>query len=210
MAGTLQELLAAAEQEWVHWGRSTWNVATGATAIGHTDDETPFAQHVIDVYNKVGGGNPTLDQIANDLYFWSAVGMSAIFAAAGFSKAEFPFAQAHAKWLVRFIKARKDNSPALYHGFRLHEPQASPQVGDLVAYTRGKMTFNAAQKFYDKTGNYSSHSDLVVARRASEIDVLGFNVLDSVTKKTIALDANGLIGDRTHNWFTVLRRLGFD
>lgn len=210
MTGTLQKLLAAADHEWEHWGRSTWNVTTGAKAIGHTDDETTFAQYVIDVYNGVGGGNPTVDQIANDLYFWSAVGMSAIFAAAGFSKAEFPFSQAHAKWLVAFIKARRDNSPALYHGFRLHEPQASPEVGDMVAYTRGNMTFNAAQKFYDKTGSYFSHSDLVVARRSSEIDVIGFNVRDSVTKKTIALDVDGLIGDRTHNWFTVLRRRGFE
>ena len=40
----------------------------------------------------------------------------------------------------------------------------------------------------------------------SEIDVIGFNVLDSVTKKTVPLTSAGLIADRKHKWFVVLKR----
>jgi hypothetical protein len=209
MAKTVADLLASASHEWEHWGQSTWNLSNNAQDIAHTDDEEVFAQYVIDNYCSVGGGSPSVIDISNDHYFWSAVGMSAIFAAAGFVKTEFPFAQAHSKWIKKFVKARKNNIPALYHGFRLNEAQASPQVGDMVGYTYANVTFEQAQAYFDKTGSYPSHTDVVVERRPFEIDVIGANVLDSVTKKTIPLTAAGLIADRSHKWFVVLKRLRF-
>lgn len=210
MAKTLADLLNSANHEWDHWGNSTWNLSTGAKNIQHTDDETVFAQYVIDNYNSVAGGSPSVNEIANDLYFWSAVGMSAIFKGAGFKKTEFPFSQAHSTWIKKFIKARKNNTPALYHGFRIAEAAASPDVGDMVGYTYASgLTFAQAQAFFDKTGSYPSHTDVVVARRPREVDVIGFNVLDSVTKKTVPLTAAGLIADTSHKWFVVLKRKGF-
>lgn len=95
----------------------------------------------------------------------------------------------------------------MYYGYRLRS--ASPDVGDLVGYARGDITFDRAQSYFDRTGSYSSHTDLVVDRRDGEIDVIGANVLDSVTLKTIKLDEQGLIADRTLNWFVVLKRRGF-
>jgi hypothetical protein len=79
----------------------------------------------------------------------------------------------------------------------------------MVGYTYANVTFEQAQAYFDKTGNYPSHTDVVVERRPREIDVIGANVLDSVTKKTIPLTAAGLIADRTHKWFVVLKRRGF-
>jgi hypothetical protein len=210
MAKTVADLLSAADREWQRWGKSTWNVATGARKVGHTDDERDFAQIVIDDYCSVGGGNPSVADISNDDYFWSAVGISAMFKAAGFAKPEFPFSQSHSTWLRKFIKARKERQPALYWGFRVTEAQATPDVGDIVGYARGNgLTFESAQRFFDKTGSYSSHSDIVVAKRPREIDVIGANVLDSVTKKTLPLTQAGLIADRSHKWFVVLKRKGF-
>jgi hypothetical protein len=162
---------------------------------------------VIDNYNKAGGGSPTVDEIANDEYFWSAVGISFVYRTAGFKKTEFPFSQAHSTWIRHFVKAKlnKDES-ALYHALRLNDANAKPDVGDIIGYTYASVTFDAAQAYYDKTGSYKSHTDLVVARRAGEIDVIGFNVLDSVTKKTVPLTASGHVADRSHKWFVVLRR----
>ena len=211
MAKTLQDLLDSADREWRHWGESIWSLENDVRRISHTDDEPIYAQYVIDNYNSVGGGHPSVIDIANDHYFWSAVGMSAIFKGAGFVKSEFPFFQRHSTWIKAFIKARKDKRNALYHGYRLMEPEASPMIGDMVGYTYAEdISFDEAQKYFDKTGNYVSHTDLVVARRAREIDVIGANVLDSVTKQTIPLSAAGLIADRTHKWFVVLKRRAFE
>jgi hypothetical protein len=211
MAKTEADLLKAAEVEWKHWGSSVWDVASGAKTIGHTDDEEPFAQYVIDNYCSVAGGDPSTQDISNDHYYWSAVGMSAIFARAGFEKKEFPFNQAHSRWIKKFIKARKDkDKTALYYGYRIHEAKASPDVGDIVGYTYAKgITFKQAQAYFDKTGSYQSHTDVVVARRSKEIDVVGANVMDSVTKKTIPLTSSGLIADQSHKWFVVLKRQAF-
>lgn len=208
MPATVQSILDAANAEWVHWGRSTWHVPTNRRQVGHTDDEPAFAQHIIDRYCSVGGGNPSPVDIQDDRYFWSAVGVSAIMSNAGFTKREFPFAQAHSRFIRAFVAARKNvvNSAAFW-GFRLNERGGEPDVGDIVAYARGaNMTAIKAQRLFDATTTYESHSDIVVAKRANEIDVIGCNVLDSVTKKTLRLDASGHIVDTRHFWFATLKR----
>lgn len=206
MAKTIADILAAVNQEWNHWGRSTWDVINDKIHIIHKDDEKTYAQYVIANYNKVGGGSPTALDIMNDHYFWSAVGISFVFHKAGFSKSEFPFGQAHSVWIRKFIAAKKANDQtALYHGYRLKDPQATPDVGDLIGYTYAKVSRQQAQAYYDKTGSYQSHTDIVVARHERKIDVIGFNVLDSVTKKTLALTPSGHIDDPDHKWFVVLK-----
>src|SRR5215510_6905230 len=112
MPATIGSILTAAANEWEKWGRSTWNVITGQKQIAHTDDENDFAQYVIDNYCSVGGGNPSLDDIQDDRYPWSAVCISAIMKAAGYTAAEFPFAQSHSVYIRHFVKARKNNGPS--------------------------------------------------------------------------------------------------
>lgn len=208
MPATTASIVNAATLEWNHWGQSTWNVSTGAKRIGHTDDEDPFAQRILTHYCSVAGGTPTLDDIQDDRYAWSAVYISAIMNSAGFTKDEFPVAQNHSVYIRRFIKERLNgNRKAAYWGRRLNEATATPKVGDLIGYARGDgMTFEKAQTFFDKTSSYMSHTDIVVAERPGEIDVIGGNVRDSVTKKTLPLTQRGLIADRSHPWFVVLRR----
>ncbi|MCU0647510.1 MAG: DUF2272 domain-containing protein [Gemmatimonadaceae bacterium] len=210
MPATVESLVDAATEQWVTWGRSTWNVATGAKSIGHTDDEVAFARLVIEQYCAVGGGNPSVTDIADDRYFWSAVGMSAAMKSAGFTKTEFPFAQSHSTFIRHFVAARKRGiESAPYWGFRLNEPGGEPQPGDIVAYARARnMTTERAAKLFDATNSYESHSDLVVERRRNEIDVIGYNVMDSVTKKTLPLGANGHIADPRHFWFVTLEHRG--
>jgi len=108
MPATIQNTVTSAEKEWAFWGNSTWNLITGKKKIAHTDDEEEFAKYVIANYNSVGGGSPSIHDIANDEYAWSAVGMSAIMKQAGFVKSEFPFAESHSVYIRRFIKARPD------------------------------------------------------------------------------------------------------
>jgi hypothetical protein len=208
MPASLEQILDSAHTQWEFWGESTWHVATNQKQIGHTDNETPFARHVIDKYCSVGGVSPSLIDIEDDRYFWSAVGMSAIMSAAGFVKVEFPFAQSHSVFIRHFIKARRLGiQSADYWGFRPGEAGGQPVPGDIVAYARGKnMTPAKAHALFDSTKAYESHSDVVVAFRDGEIDVIGCNVLDSVTKKTLRIDANGDIQDDRHLWFAVLKR----
>jgi hypothetical protein len=83
-----------------------------------------------------------------------------------------------------------------------------PEPGDIIAYSRAKNNSQEkANALFDATGRYESHSDVVVAKRTTEIDVVGCNVIDSVTKKTLSIDANGrIVPDGQHLWFVVLKR----
>lgn len=207
MAVTIKDIVGSAKREWAHWGESTWNVPTNDKKIRHTDDEDTFATYVLTNYCAVGGGSPSLTEIQDDRYFWSAVGMSAFMSGAGFKKAEFPFTQSHSVFIRHFIKARREGKlGAAYWGFRAGDDGGRPEVGDVVAYARGRnMTPAKAAALFDRTGAYDSHTDVVVAKRAREIDVIGANVLDSVTMKTLRLDDQGHILDDKHFWFAVLK-----
>ena len=208
MPATVQNTVTTAEKEWAFWGNSTWNLIARKKKIAHTDDEEKFAEYVIANYNSVGGGSPSIDDIANDNYAWSAIGMSAIMKQAGFVKSEFPFAESHSVYIRRFIKARRNKEKkAAFWGYRLGEDGGQPGVGDLIGYARGKnMTAKKAATYFDRTSGYESHTDLVVAKRPGAIDVIGANVLDSVTKKTLALNAAGHVDDSVHFWFVTLKR----
>ncbi len=206
----VDSLLKAFHDEWEHWGRSTLHLGTGHRQISHTDDEPVFAQYAIKTYCYVVGDSPSVSDISDDEYYWSAVGISYGFKKAGFKKSQFPFSSGHSTWIRAFIKARRADAPALYHGYRLTEPEAVPEIGDLIGYTYEKsVDFEGAQAFFDRTRSYPSHTDLVVAKRHREVDVIGFNVEDSVTMKTVPTTADGHIADRTKKWFVVLKRQGF-
>lgn len=207
MSPKQNSIVASARTEWDHWGRSKWDLIIGQASIGHTDDEEKFANYVIEAYCSVGGGNPSADDIADDRYFWSAVGMSAIMKAAGFSKYEFPFAQTHSVWIRKFVAARRSgDQSALYWGFRIGEPGGAPNVGDIVAYSRVPGTTAAkAANLFDSSTTYPSHSDVVVATGPGYIDVIGCNVRDSVTLKRLPVATSGHISDTTHPWFAVLK-----
>lgn len=212
MAVSTASIVAAAEKEWKHWGSSTWNCITGKKSTGfHTDDDEPFAKYVIDTYLPLHFKPPiewpTTTTISNDDYYWSAVTISYMMRQAGFAASDFPIGQAHATYITWSVAARKANQKAAYWGYRVDEKDAKPDVGDIVGCARGKaMTRAKALKFFDKTGGYASHADIVVAKRPGEIDVIGGNVRDSVTKKTLALDAAGRLADPHHPWFVVMKK----
>jgi hypothetical protein len=60
---------------------------------------------------------------------------------------------------------------------------------------------------FDKKEDYESHSDIVVAVRPGEADLIGGNVSDSVTRKTIALHPDGRIKDKKNRSFVVMKKL---
>ena len=113
---------------------------------------------------------------------------------------QFKYNASHSVYIRDSIKKRKDQvKDAAFIAFKIDE--VSPEVGDLVCAPREKGIT------YDTTSNYISHCDLVVAKRSNEIDIIGGNVSDSVTQKTLKLDANGKVKDTTRPWFVVIKNL---
>lgn len=218
MPVTTQAILEAAQQEWARWGYSTRDLVRGEEHIAHTDKEPWFVHNVIlKDYCPVADAHPDADDIMQDKWAWSAVGLSYILRQAGFRMlgehgGEFPFSARHADYLRYFVAARKQaDLSAVYWAYRLGEPGGAPMPGDIVAYARPAkegqtLSKKEAAARFDATGNYPSHGDVVVAVRDGECDVIGCNVSNSVTRKTLALDAQGFLADETFAWFAVLKR----
>lgn len=223
MPATAKTIVDAALAEWERWGQARWDVIRNEKTKPfdnkknptghHTDKEDQYAKLVREEYCrfviKDDKRLPSLDDIKGIKYAWSAVAISFIIARAGFTKAEFHFSQSHSRYIRDAVAARKsEDGNAPYWGYRVTEEGAKPEIGDLVGYARSENeepTFNAAQKFFDKTKSYLSHTDIVVAKRSGEIDVIGGNVRQTVMKKTLQLGSDGLLADRTMPWFVVMK-----
>lgn len=189
-----QKALEIADQEWRRFGSQTIDANGKMVLEGGRENEEDYYRRV-GVYWKQGVDR---DLDGKDQHEpWSAAFISWVMKEAGMS-GRFSYSDWHATYIRNSILARRaDNPDFAYWGYRLSE--RAPQVGDLVGYARqGGIDYD-----YQPTV-YSSHTDLVVAVRSGEIDVIGGNVKDSVTKKTLKTDADGKLIDRQYRWFVVM------
>lgn len=133
---------------------------------------------------------------------WSAAFISWVMKKAGAGK-QFKYSSGHSVYIRDAIAKRKNNdSNAAFKGYRLNE--VAPQVGDLVCGSRGEFVGKVS---YDTTTAYKAHCDIVVATRPGEIDLIGGNVNDSVSKKTLKVDAQGKIINPSKSLFVVIKNL---
>lgn len=181
-------------QEWERFGRQAIDRDNRLVRSGGQESEDPYWERVGDYWKAIGF--PELTGKNTDVP-WSAAFISWVMREAGWEE-RFSYSEWHASYIRRSILARRREDPGFaYWGYRLSE--RAPQVGDLVGYARqGGVSYD-----YQPTV-YASHTDLVVAVRPHEIDVIGGNVKDSVTLKTLATDAQGRLIDPHQRWFVVM------
>ncbi|MEM8575698.1 MAG: DUF2272 domain-containing protein [Pseudomonadota bacterium] len=212
--GSTDALIASAVKEWKHWGEATWNSITGAKTRTHRDDDAAFAKYVLDTYVPMGSATTTAQAIADDDFAWSAVCLSYILKQGGVERTQFAFSASHSAYVREAVRSRiESDTKKLYWAYRRDENMAGsiPQPGDLICRARpnsDQEVLNEAKALarFDATGAYKSHADLVVETRPGEIDVIGGNVRDTVTKRTIAVGGDGrLLSDKSF-WFAVLKK----
>lgn len=186
--------LEIAEQEWVRFDRQTIDLNGKMTHKGGQEADDPYYQRVGEYWKE----GVQFDLDGKDTHEpWSAAFISWVMKEAGMGD-RFSYSEWHATYIRNSILARRAQDPHFaYWGYRLSE--RAPQVGDLVGYARGGGTTYDYQPMV-----YPSHTDLVVAVRPGEIDVIGGNVADSVTKKTLRTDAQGKLIDKQYRWFVVM------
>lgn len=134
---------------------------------------------------------------------WSAVFVSWCVMKAGATKAEFKFSPAHAQFVFRAIKNRKDGI-GLFKGYDFSEVE--PEPGDIVQNNR---LGNKYDYTYAGThDSYFSHSAIVVDKgtdsKGSFITTIGGNESNSVRTKRISLGADGKIVKRENEPFICL------
>ncbi len=188
-----------ATNEWDYFGKQTMKNGNLVKA-GKKEGDEPYWRRVAHYWKSSPIGRSDIDtpsEVMSDNNPWSAAFVSYIMAGSGAGK-QFKYSAAHHDYIRDAIDNRKDGkTTAPFVGYRLSE--YSPMAGDLVCASRGadlnKVTYDNAPTYTTwvlliPKRRFLAHCDIVVATRAGEVDVIGGNVENSVTKNTITLVRN--------------------
>lgn len=184
-----QRVRKIAEQEWEFFCQGQ-----------KKEDQEGAWQKVGDYWRK---GVGITDRDGRDTqHRWSAAFVSWVMKKAGAGD-KFKYSNWHSDYIRDAIQKRKNNDfNATFKGYRLNE--IAPQVGDLVCFSSGE---DVGKVDYDTTRHYRAHCDIVVATKLDEIDVIGGNVGESVSKRSYKVDSQGYLIDDTRDWFVVIKNL---
>lgn len=191
------KLVETCGAEWDFFQRSRINL-DGTSAVGLREYEDGAWQRVGDYWTFIGGAYKNLTGRDRGTA-WSAAFISWCMykSEAG---SQFPYSPGHSHYINAAIRsAQKDEGGPLI-GHRLGS--YAPKVGDLIGYWRGDrvITFDNARQ----VGWYESHTDIVVAIEDGSLYSIGGNVLHSVTRRAVKLNAKGHVIDKKQNWFVVI------
>lgn len=187
-------LLKLLDSEWQVWGQQTMAIGGSVTSSGQKEDEPGFSERVNRYWRESLGLNHT----GNDDIPWSAAFISWIFKTAGAGSA-FTYSPRHSTYLFKAILASQDaHTKELFVGHRPKDYKA--KLGDLIGRARQSwIDFD-----HQKNGEYLSHSDIVVSVGNDSLDVIGGNVENSVTRRTLALNPDGTIDTSRYPAFVVV------
>jgi hypothetical protein len=183
-----------AKKEWIGWGKSTIDINGKQTKAGGFEANDGYSQRVAKYWKE--GTNLNYDG-TNREQPWSATFISWIMKKGGAGN-KFEYNASHSNYILDSVENRKNgklNAP--FVAYKINE--VAPKLGDMVCYSR-QVNVN-----YDTKGSYKSHCDIVVSKSNSKIEVIGGNVNQSVTKKILPIDSNGLLTDKRNNWFVVIK-----
>jgi len=110
---------------------------------------------------------------------WSAAFMSYVVRKGGAGE-DFKYSSSHSKYIRDSIKNRKENNKNPFKGYRLDEKKI--ELGDLICYSRESST-----DLYNRTSSYMSHCDIVTKIDKKYVEVIGGNVSNGVTKKSVPI-----------------------
>jgi hypothetical protein len=138
----------------------------------------------------------------DERFAWSAAFISYVMRIAG-AGARFPYAESHADYINA---ARRGNEILTAEPLTFY----APEPGDLICYGREADRFI---RFADlPAGRFAGHCDIVVARDAGALSVIGGNVADAVRLKHVPIGEDGKLArpdgsvvDGRFAWFVALR-----
>ncbi len=202
-----EDLIAIARREWGRWG-GPLERADGHL-IGFTSNrmeaDDPYWKYVGEYWRSIGS---TLD--GRDAPAWSGAFICYCFKEAD-AKNRFPYADNHSIYVSKIDGGK-------WTGLTLEDPATTVLApGDLVwAGRSGDSCRKPPHTFVDardelkkirtkKADSFCSHSDIVVDVRDGEVDVIGGNVKQAVTRTTYKLDTQGRIRDGRRSFIGVIK-----
>lgn len=186
----VEALVRATVDEWLRFDKGSGN-----------EDKQPWRGYVREMWARIGEPYDGASKYpSGEDVPWSAAFISWVVHRAGPAYKNFRFTAGHAAFVHHAIKSRVVGDTSVpFWGYPIDK--AKPELGDIVQRNRGGGNFSFA--YAESHSSYVSHSDIVVEVRPDVIRVIGGNVGDTVSMKSMtrsgdnlqdyALDANGHI-----------------
>jgi hypothetical protein len=183
-----------AKDEWEGWNKPLIGIDGKVKNKGGSEANRGYAERVGE-YWRIGTGQP-YDGRDTDVA-WSSAFISYIMKKAGAGN-KFVYNASHSKYITDSIANRKNGKyNEAFVGYKINE--IAPKIGDLVCYSR------QSGVDYDTKGSYKSHCDLVVKKSKNQLELIGGNVSQAVTKRIVSVDSKGMITDKNKDWFAVIK-----
>lgn len=201
----VDQILRTAEAEWDFFGKQSViidDTHESIPLVGKWEDDGETYANRVNVYWR-SVGKPKLDGY-DCKQPWSAAFISWVMKTAGLTESEFPSSDAHWNYIRYFTE---NQGLAAFTPHKITE--YAPRPGDLICATRGNSGFIPVYDQMDTSsvlmGHTKLHCDIVTAVQGTQIDALGGNVRNSVSKSTISMGPNGkLKPSERRPWFVVL------
>lgn len=154
------------------------------------EDVQPYKNHVLKMWDELGGGRPPNNNTSHDDWPWSGACISAFIRRAG-GHAGFKFSSGHHRYIKDSIAQREaSNQNAPFWGYRLAEKK--PEVGDLVVQWRQTArTYDFVRSIMNTNTTFKGHTDAVCEIADGYLWAMGGNNSHSVGRKQYHLTADG-------------------
>lgn len=183
-----------AKDEWEGWNKPLIGIDGKVKNKGGFESDKGYSERVGRYWKE--GTNMNYDGKDRQVP-WSATFISWIMKKAGAGN-KFVYNASHSKYITDSIANRKNGKyNEAFVGYKINE--IAPKIGDLVCYSR------QSGVDYDTKGSYKSHCDLVVKKSKNQLELIGGNVLQAVTKRIVSIDSKGMITDKNKDWFAVIK-----
>lgn len=186
-SGFAARVQAMAIEEWKFFGEEVHNIAGSTVKDGHSESKarTPpgSGENWFDRVGKYWRAVGDLSSDGRTDKAWSAAFISYVLKECNVAN-KFRGSGRHSDYISQAIRDFNDKADVAYWCQRLEE--CKPGIGDIVCWARE----DGVDYDHQKGGQYKGHCDFVVEVGPTEIQVIGGNVGQSVTKRPLALDDN--------------------
>ncbi len=184
-----RRIVAAAQQEW-----NSWNSG------GVRREIDPRMQPTLSQYWRGVGVPVTAQQLASKAFQaghpWSAAFVSWVMRQAGAGSA-FRYSASHSTYIAAAKRNRLQNNDNPFKAYRPSEVRVG--LGDIVCKGRDQ----SGASYDNIRPGMKTHCDVVIAVAPGRVTVVGGNVNNSVTRRSLPLDAQGRLASPEH--FAVIK-----
>ena len=187
-----ERMLYLARQEWELFGRPEVNYDTEPPAVTYPSQAThghetlPAFFSRIFMYWYTATDLPIIG-FEGEIRPWSGAFIVWLARSAGVPESDLPSTVLHWDYIQHVMAAGSENR-FVSHAIDTY----APKPGDIICAPRGEAFIQSIHNYNDlRRGAY--HCDLVVAQRPGELDVIGGNVLDTVSLAHVKLDGAGKV-----------------